>query len=200
MVEGLAALAGAAPFLLIPAAIALAVLHFARPPAWMLLPAIGVGTLGVPSLLFLVGEGGSVPMVVVFFFSLLGVYAVLRLVSELVVRAWRDAGDATVARSTVFYLLSSILWFGLLYWSGSAIEGLHFAVSPAIRGATDPPCILQPQFICNHLTIVQALQISAGNLLTVGAAGITPLDDIGRLFALLQMVPVFVAANVLVRR
>jgi hypothetical protein len=113
----------------------------------------------------------------------------------------RDARRRRIRTDVAVYLVSSTVWFALLYFAGSssAIEGLHFDVASAAIGTAAPNCVTTPGFVCSPLTFVEALQFSAGNRLTLGAAGITPLDDVTRMFALLQLLPVFTSLYVLAR-
>jgi hypothetical protein len=188
--------------LIIPAALALLALRFFPLPQRVAMVIFPLGTLGVPLFITALGAATAIPAAVTFTTALIGIYAVTLAFPLLAARARRRHGDErALVRNSVLYLLSSILWFALIYWSGSSadIEGLHFAVMPLGVGLSDPPCITIPELICNHLSFVEALHLSAGNLLTVGAAGITPLDEFTRALALLQMVPVFVAAFLLAR-
>lgn len=102
----------------------------------------------------------------------------------------------------VLYVSANVLWFAILYWSGSSIglEGLHFKVDSVFANANPATCSSMPALICSHLTFVEALHYSAGNLLTLGAAGITPLDEFTRFLAILQLEPVFVTAFMLAHR
>lgn len=120
----------------------------------------------------------------------------------LVARRRQGSGRSDEGRDVVAYLLSSVLWFALLFWSGSArpIEGLHFTVASAAVGVEQPHCAPPNEgLVCNHLTFLQALFYSTGNLVTLGASGITPLDELARFFTLLQMLPVFIAVYVIAR-
>lgn len=186
-------------YLLVPAGVLLLVLRAAPPHAAMVRVAFPLGTVGVPIAMFVLGQSGVVPAPVTFFVAMVGVYWATFAFLLLMLRAPGVTPTAKRAdqRISVLYLLGSILWFALIYWSGSALEGLHFSVTSVVRDAGEAACIQQPELICAHLTIVEALHVSAGNLLTVGAPGITPLDEFTRVLALLQMVPVFVVAFVL---
>jgi hypothetical protein len=190
-------------YLVVPAIAALLVMRFFPLSPLVAKIVFPTGTLGAPLLILALGATGVASAAIVFFVGMLGVYATTLAFPLLAVRPRsRPSGlDPTLVRRSVLYLLSSILWFALIYWSGSsaALEGLHFAVAPVAIGATDPSCLTNPLLICKHLTLVEALHLSAGNLLTVGAAGITPLDEFTRFLAMVQMVPVFVVAFVLSR-
>jgi hypothetical protein len=190
-------------YLIVPAVAALIVMRFFPLSPLVAKIVFPTGTLGAPLLILALGTTGVASAAFVFFVGMLGVYATTLAFLILAVRPRRQPSgvDPTLVRRSVLYLLSSILWFALIYWSGSSasLEGLHFAVAPVAMGATDPSCFTNPLLICKHLTLVEALHLSAGNLLTVGAAGITPLDEFSRFLALAQMVPVFVAAFLLSR-
>lgn len=138
----------------------------------------------------------------------LGTYAILGQTIGFIALASRPASHGRAGRrrlrtDTIQYLVASVLWFTLIYWSGSsaAIEGLLFAVTPALAGASAPHCVTPAlsAFTCSHLTFWEALHYSAGNLVTAGAAGITPLDEFTRVLSTLQLVPVFVAGYALAR-
>jgi len=114
----------------------------------------------------------------------------------------------------VWYIFSSVLWFALVYWTGSRsdVGALSFEVAQRfVPLATAPSpanamthCIASaPDVLCldraTALDAWTALQLSAGNMLTLGAAGIVPLDLFTRIVMSFQLVPLFASAFVLSR-
>jgi hypothetical protein len=176
---------------------------FPAPPSlrrWMFV----IGTIGVPVIVIAIAASGFTPPVV-FVASFLGVFATTFGLPLIALRNKGRNDDPTARRrvsmDVALYLFSSVLWFAALYWIGSGpdIEGLHFEVAPVLAGAAQPVCITDPRFICNHLNFTEAFAFSAGNLLTLGAAGILPLDEFTRFLGLLQLIPVFLVAYTLAR-
>jgi hypothetical protein len=161
------------------------------------------GTLGLPLSILAAGTANQLPPQIVVFTAMLGALTILVSFLLIGVRPGPRTEDnlRRLRLDTGIYLLANVFWFALIYWSGSssAIEGLHFEVAPAVIGQLQPGCALAPMIICNHLTFWEALHYSAGNLLTLGAAGIVPLDEVTRVLTTVQLVPVFVAGYVLVR-
>jgi hypothetical protein len=202
MVELLVAIGQLLALLMVTAAFALVALQVVRPGALVSRAVFLIGTLGVPVGVLGAAVAGWLPMLWTVFIS--GIAVLAGTIGFPFIGLRRAGLDASKDRrrlrtDTVLYLGSSVLWFATLYWSGSAIEGFHFSVDSAAIGALPPPCVSDPRFFCNRLTLVEALQFSAGNLLTLGAAGISPLDDVTRLFSLLQLLPTFTSVYIIAR-
>ena len=165
----------------------------------------GTGLVLAPSIMLLAGLSGRVTMAVVLTASMMGIMATTA--AFLLVGRRRVEGSPVTHRRRIesdiaFYLIASVLWFTAMYWSGSSaeVEGLHFEVAPVGVGAGQPACANDARFVCNHLTVWEALSYSAGNLVTLGAPGIVPLDEFTRVLGLLQILPVFVAGYIYLRR
>jgi hypothetical protein len=140
------------------------------------------------------------------------------MTAALLAMSWRAAPLVGTTPSTrqdvVFYAISSVLWFALLYWIGSRADIGIFRFEVAQRFVplpTDPALLSTtagclpgfPEVRCLDraipLDIWSALQLSGGNFLTLGAAGISPLDTLTRAVMTVQLVPLFVSAFVLSR-
>jgi len=205
LTELLAALAGVLGLLIVcVGAILVALIVVWRPHGRMGRAIFYAGTIGLPLAVLAARAADELSILPTFFISLLAIFATTLGFPAIGLRhvgVWPAAHRRRLRTDTVLYLIASVLWFSALYWTATsaAIEGLHFAVAAPFADAVPPRCLSDARFICTPLTFVQALEFSAGNLLTLGAAGITPLDDAARLFALLQLLPVFTSVYVLVR-
>src|SRR5438105_6531566 len=202
--ELLVALSGVFLFLAVFVTAALIGLIVWHPRGWVGRLLFYGGTVGLPIAVVVLATTGAFSMLLTFFVSLNAVFAGTIGFLAIGLRGVGSSIEAHRRRlrtDTVLYLVSSVLWFAALYWSATStsIEGLHFAVASPATNAAAPSCAGDPRLICTPLTFIQALQFSAGNLLTLGAAGITPLDDAARLFAVLQLLPVFTSVYVLAR-
>lgn len=104
---------------------------------------------------------------------------------------------------SVVYLGSILLWFALLFWSGSQPEAkaLYFSVETR-EHAIDTPCqfAVCSKEISSRLSYLDALYVAGGAFVTVGAAGITPLAPETRIWLLIEYVPLVVGALGLIRR
>jgi hypothetical protein len=159
-----------------------------------------IGTTGLPLLILVAGEANLLSQQIGIFTSMLGALTILVCFLLIGLRPTRTLDHVRRLRlDTGIYLVANVVWFALIYWSGSVLEGLHFEVASAVIGQAQPGCVSAPMIICNHLTFWEALHYSSGNLLTLGAAGIVPVDEVARVLTTLQLVPVFVAGYVLVR-
>jgi len=202
--ELLVALSGVLLFLFVFVGAAFIALIIWRPRGWVGRTLFYIGTVGLPMAVVVAATAGAFSMLLTFFVSLHAVFAGTIGFPAIGLRVAGSSVDAHRRRlrtDTVLYLVSSVLWFAALYWSAtsSTIEGFHFDVASPAANAVSPRCAGDARLICTPLTFIQALQFSAGNLLTLGAAGITPLDDAARLFAILQLLPVFRSIYVLAR-
>jgi hypothetical protein len=152
---------------------------------------------------------------VVFYAAMLGALFMTLALLALSFRADPFVGTGPSTRlDVVWYVLSSVLWFALLYWTGSRsdLSVLSFEVAQRFAPLATAPlpasalahCVASaPDVLCfdraTPLDAWTALQLSAGNMLTLGAAGVTPLDLFTRIVMSFQLVPLFASAFVLSR-
>lgn len=159
-------------------------------------------TMAPPLLALVMAEAGLVSLGLTVTIGLLGAMG-LSLAFPLVAFRKSDSSAHDYRErsrtDTVSYLLAGVLWFAIVYWSGSGIDGLYFVVMQPSANVAQSLCTAAPTVICSHLSFWEALHYSAGNVLTLGAGGITPLDEFTRFLGLVQLLQVFVAGYVVAR-
>jgi hypothetical protein len=204
LTELLLALGSALLLLVGFAAVAVVVILLVRPRGRVGRIIFYSGIGGLPLVVLAAAGMGKFPVQLTFFISVLAVFATTIGFPFIALRRrghFAGADRRQLRTDTVLYLVASVLWFAAVYWtaSSSEIEGLHFEVASPAVGYARPHCVSDPGLVCTPLTFVEALQFSSGNLVTLGAAGITPLDDATRLLAVLQLLTVFTSVYVIVR-
>jgi hypothetical protein len=73
------------------------------------------------------------------------------------------------------YVFTQLLWFALAFFAGSNSAVLTFAVESPTGPHVAP------------LTAIQSVYLALGSLVGVGAAGLTPLDDLTRLVVMVEL-------------
>src|SRR5690349_3271107 len=88
------------------------------------------GTLGLPISITLAATANLLSQQIGVFTGMLGALTLLVCFLLIGMRPVRTPDDKRRLRlDTGIYLVANVFWFALIYWSGSAIEGLHFEVA-----------------------------------------------------------------------
>lgn len=148
------------------------------------------GRSGEGAGLFGIAVGATVIMVVAYG------YALLRLFKGAPNSSSALAG-VSVRWLSVLYLVSTVLWFAGLYWTGSASDAHQVVFSTF--GCPETEGVVKCGDSLRQLSYPESLFVAFGTFLTVGHSGITAASSDTRLVLLMEFLVVLPGAIIAIR-